>query len=100
MDSLIRQMHDIDNQLSKLNSRSRELRQKKQQARARLQTLMEKRGIEEYKGYRVTTLQPKSRPRKKQAEKKRDAIALFTQIGAPDPNGLWDQLQYAMKSTS
>lgn len=92
-DAYVRQIEILDRELAKLNSRTRDLRQKRANSKEKLSKWMERHALEEYQGYKREKLVPKKIVRKKAKEKERDAIKLFEDLGAPNPRELWLELK-------
>ena len=97
-DGYITQLASINDTLKRLTSKVKDLKRQKKDIEERLRRWMEKNGYEECEGYKLTKLQPKPKaPRKKKADKKRDAIQLFADIGIDDPDELYEKLRETEK---
>jgi hypothetical protein len=93
-DACIRQIRDIDEALSRLNPQVRELREKKKAAQERLYKWMVSHHLETFEGVSRKKIAPRPKiVRKKEAEKKRDAIQLFQSVGVNDPGELWEEFK-------
>lgn len=86
----VRQIKDIDEALKRLNAQTKQLRAQKLTAKTRLYEWMKKREYDEYEGYKLAKIAPKPKiPRKKAKDKKADALRLFAEAGANDPEELY-----------
>ena len=95
--SYVREINSIDVALKRYNSIVGDLRKKKALAKGRLHNWMTNHDITEYEGFKISSLQSKRQPIKKKAEKKKDAIKLFSEIGIDDVEGFWEMFQDTQK---
>lgn len=100
MDSAIVEINALNAELSRIAQRVKVLKEQRRKAEDRLVRGMKAHGIEEYKSFQLSKLDPTMRPvRKKAAEKKRAALVMFSNEGVDDPESMWRKLQVAMKPT-
>jgi hypothetical protein len=97
-DAYVRQLKDLSDALARLNSQTKDIREKQKQTKARFAEWMERKEIEEYQGYKLSKIKPKPRiPIKPKERRKNDAIRLFSEIGVTDPQDLWDRYQQTQR---
>lgn len=97
-DSYIRNLKEIGDSIKRHNSQLKILRDKKKATEQRLYTYMTKNNLEEYGGIKASKIAPKEKKLvKKKAEKKNDAIALFTEVGITDAETFWEAFQDTQK---
>lgn len=94
-DGYVHEIKSLRKEIKRLNGSLKVLRDQKNLTEGRLYQYMKKNGIERLDGITINSIRPHSEqlPRKKKAEKKRDAVELFQQIGVSDPEGLWVEFQ-------
>ncbi len=96
--SYVRQIKECDNAIKRLNRQSKDARTKKKLAQQHLAKWMEKNNVDTYEGISFKKIAPKPPSKRKPAkQKKLDAIRLFADIGANDPEGLWEDFQRTQK---
>ena len=97
-DSYVRQVQSIDESLTRLNHKVKELRKKKKEAEERLYVWMQRNGHEKYDKYTIQKLQPKPKSKRKpKKEKRQDAIKLFSDIGIDDPESFLQEFERTQK---
>lgn len=86
-------------EISRTNKRLNELRKQKREDGEALAEYMENRGLTEFQGIKLKSIKPKARRKAKpKSERKKDAIAFFTKLGANNPNDLWEQFQVTQQN--
>ena len=95
-DGYIREISSLSKEIRRINAQLLRLRAQKRQAESHLLQYMMSRNMEEYSGITQESLRP--RRRKKAAERKRDGIDYFTQLGVGDPEYAWKELQSRLKT--
>lgn len=94
MTSYVREINSIDEEIKRLNTRLKTLRQQKKTAQGHLYEYMNNKNIEKIENFTLKKLEPKPpKPKKKKAEKMRDAIILCSQHGIDDPEEFYKQFQ-------
>jgi hypothetical protein len=97
-DAYIREIESINDALKRLNTHAKTLREKKKVTTNHLYSWMKNHDIDEYNGIKIEKIKPKEKKfRKKEKDKKEDAIRLFTEIGIPDPEGFWSEFRETQK---
>lgn len=97
-ESYVRNLKNIDTSIKRYADQLKELKEKRKLTQQRLYAYMKKNGLEKYQGYELKKLEPKQKtPTKKKADKKRDAIQLFHNVGFDDPEALWNAFQDTQK---
>lgn len=97
-ESYVRNLKSIGDSIKRYSSQLKELKEKKKLAEQRLYNYMNRNNLEEYGGYKKAKLAPKERkPVKKPAEKKSDAMKLFSDTGISDPELFWEAFQSTQK---
>jgi len=97
-DAYVRNLKDIGDAIKRHNAQLKILKSKKQESEKRLYIYMSKNNIDEYRGYKASKLAPKEKkPIKNKAEKKMDAIRLFSDTGINDPETFWEMFQNTQK---
>ena len=90
----IRQIKSIDEAIKRLNSQLKDLRKQKAISQTRLYEYMRRNNMEETGGVKLKKITPKPKMmRKKEKEKKEDAVHYFESLGLNDPEGTWDRLR-------
>jgi len=98
--SYVRNLTSINDSIKRHNQQLKILRAKKMDAQRRLHTYMVRNNLADFEGYNQTKIAPKVKlPVKKKADKKADAIRLFTDVGISDPEILLDAFQRTQKYT-
>ncbi len=98
MDSYARNLKNIEESIKRHNAQLKDLRVKKIAAEERLRNIMQRRGVNEYEGYKLDKLGPKPKKSvKKKAEKKADAVKLFREANIDNPELFWDMFQDTQK---
>jgi hypothetical protein len=97
-DSYLRELESIKAALKRNNAQAKILRTKKKTAEERLYNYMVRHHIEEVDGYKLEKIAPKPKiPRKKESEKREDAIRFFSQNGIPDPLAFFEEFKSTQK---
>ena len=95
----IRQIKSIDDTLKRLNAETKSLRKQKKVSQERLYSWMIKRNVEEYEGFKIEKLAPKPKARrKKEKDKREDALRLFGEVGINDPDAFWESFKATQKA--
>ena len=91
----IREIKSLRKEIKRMNDHLKALRDQKKIAEDRLYRYMKKNDIEKLDGVTIKSIKSQNEkiPRKKKSEKKRDAIELFKEIGAADPERFWIDFQ-------
>jgi hypothetical protein len=95
MSSYAREIKSIDGELKRLNARLKQLRAQKRAAQDHLYTYMVSHKVDNLNGITLKQCAP-PKPRAKQkpkAQRKADAVGALSEIGVPDPDGLYDTLE-------
>jgi seryl-tRNA synthetase len=88
--SYVSKINSIDEALKRANTHIKTLKTEKKQAQERLYKYMVSKKLEEYEGVTLKKIAPKQKVvRKKENEKKQDAMKLFSDIGVDDPETLY-----------
>jgi hypothetical protein len=95
----IKSLESVAADIKKQNKYLKELREQRKRYELEIAEWMERHDYQEYEGLKLSKLKPKKIVRKKQKEKKDDAIKLFEDIGIIDPERLWHALQKTQKNT-
>jgi hypothetical protein len=97
-DAYIRNLKDMGDSIKRHNAQLKILKDKKKATESRLYSYMIRNNLEEYGGYKAAKLAPKIKnPIKKKAEKKSDAMRLFSDTGITDPESFWEAFQSTQK---
>lgn len=97
-DGDVREINSIKEELKRINQRAKLLRTQKKEAESRLYRYMLRNDLEKYEGITLKSIEPKQpRPRKPVKAKKKDALALFYEVGIPDPDSFWEEFQQTQK---
>jgi len=97
-DAYVSKIKTLDETIKRYNKLLKKLREQKKESQGHLYAYMVRRSLDEYKGIKLAKIAPKEAPiRKKQKDKKNDAIQLFNEIGIPDPEGFWHDFQETQK---
>lgn len=97
-DSYVKEIQSIKEELKRINSHAKKLREQKKAAEKRLYQYMKNNDLPKYEGITIKSITPKeAKPRKPAKAKKSDAINLFYQIGVPDPESFWDEFQQTQR---
>jgi hypothetical protein len=98
MEADIRKLQSINDALKRNKEHGKKMRNEKRIVSERLYKTMKRHGFEEYGGIKIKNIEPKPKAvRKKLKHKKSDAVALFSQVGIPDPEGFWMEFQETQK---
>lgn len=96
--SYVREIKSIKDELKRMQAKSKSLKEQKKKAETRLYHYMKNQNLEKFEGVSIKSITPKDRTfNKKASEKKHDAIKLLSEIGVPDPEGLWEELKKTQK---
>jgi len=89
------EIESLKSEISRLREHMRRLTAQKKKAEHNLYNHMERTGLDKVGRITKKSIAPKNppKPRKKKADKQRDAIQLFYETGIPDPEAFWDELQ-------
>lgn len=99
MTSYINEIKSIDKELKRISVHTSNLRIRKKEIEQNLYNYMKDHNINELEGVKITKLCSK-KIRKKPSEKKRDALALFREVGIPNPDEFWDSFISTQKVIS
>lgn len=99
MDSIIRNLNGLNNTIKRYSSMIKDLKVKKKDFEGKLFQTMTRKGLNEYNGYKLEKLNHKQKiPRKKNADKKADALKLFREVGIDNPELFWTAFQDTQKN--
>jgi hypothetical protein len=100
MTSYVREIKSIVQEIKRLNDTAKRLKTQKLEKEGYLYQYMKDRGMTEIEGIKIGKICPKNEKikRKKQSEKRDDALKLFRQVGVDDPESLWNRLEETRKS--
>ena len=94
----VKKLADLSSALTRLNTQAKDVRKKQGETRAQLAQWMERNGLEDYQGYKLSKIKPRPKiKRKPPKERKLDTLRIFSEIGVPDPDELWNRLQDVQK---
>nr|QBK87092.1 MAG: uncharacterized protein LCMAC103_04360 [Marseillevirus LCMAC103] len=94
----IAEINNIEARKRVLRKEIKALTERARRPKQALHEFMTRNGYGQYGGVKLTKVAPGvRRPRKRPADKKADAIALFHDIGIPDPRAFYDQFQRTQK---
>lgn len=102
----LKEINSIDNELRRLNTRSKTLRSQKMRAMTGLYTYMKSHNLEKVgEGKSAITIEKcksqsihrTKRKAKPKARKREDAIGLFRNIGIPDPETFYSEFEKTQK---
>lgn len=97
-DSYIREINSLDDEIKRLNSKLKALREQKRSKQDLLYKYMTKNHIDKYGGITAKSIRPRENfPRKPESEKKSDAITLFTQLGIENPEEVYKEFKLTQK---
>lgn len=95
------EINSINDELSRIAQRSKELRAQKKVAETRLADYMESRGLEEFQGIKLAKIRPAKRMMGKilpKPKRRAMAINILAEQGIPDAVALWEQLEEIQKA--
>jgi predicted nuclease with TOPRIM domain len=96
--SIAQEIKRIRKELKRLGDRAKELREQKQKSEERLYNIMKRNDLKDVEGIKRSTIAPKVRTkRKKESDKKRDAVNLFNEVGITDTEWFWNRLKETQK---
>lgn len=97
--SYVRQIESLNKEIKRLNSVVKKLRSQRSTIELHLYNTMEKNHIEEVGKYKLEKLKPKEKvKRKSKKQQKKEAISLFYEIGVPDPETIYEELERRKKN--
>jgi len=89
-ESYIQEMDSIAKELKRMNNRAKILREQKKAAQLRLYNYMKSNKIDRYGDITIQSITPKpKKTRKPKSQQKEEAIVLFSQAGARNPEELY-----------
>lgn len=89
-----RRIQKIDAEIKRLQARIKELRGEREKAAVMVVKAMDRTGVDEIEGVKRARVTPKQRaPLKPKKARDRDALALLSQIGVPNPERTWANLR-------
>lgn len=95
---LVNKIQLLDETSSRLNQKCRDIREKKKFYSEELYKWMVKNDISEYESIKIKKVCPKPKiKKKKNQDKKKDAIKYFGSIGISDPETVWIEFQQTQK---
>jgi len=93
MSSFVAEINSLEKELKRIGTLSKQLKLQKKTAEGNLYNYMCSLGIETYENYSLAKLKPKEKKKRmSRKEKRNNFIQLMTEIGAPDPYSLWNEL--------
>jgi len=99
-ESYVKEINSISDELKRLNKRAKYLREQKQKTQTNLYNYMKNHNIERYGDVTKDSLAPKPKSiRKPAAQKKEEAVVLFSQAGVRNPEDLYQRFLQSQKST-
>lgn len=100
-DSYVRECDNLTKEIKRMNDVLKKLRDQRSTAQLRLYEYMRRHNLEKYGTYTLKSVTPRSKvPRKKEAEKRADAIELFRSKNIENPEELFDQFKQTQKYIS
>lgn len=94
----IKSLDSVTIDIKRQNKYLKELREQKKKYEVEIVEWMERHGLREYNGIKLEKIKPKKIVRKKQSEKRADAIRLFEEVGIQDAERLWFDLQKTQRA--
>lgn len=96
--SYVSQINRLNKEIQRLNKRIRDLRAERRRHESHLLSYLESTGGERAGNFTVKSLRTRlgkgpTRTRKKETEKRRDAIALFREVGVPNPETFYKEFK-------
>lgn len=92
------EISSIQKEMKRLQSQIKNLREQKKNAESHLYKYMSSTGINKIQTITIKSITPKEKViRKKKADKVRDAIQLFEDIGVPDPERFYQDFLETQK---
>ena len=100
-DSYVRECDNLTKEIKRVNEVLKKLREQRSTAQTRLYEYMKRHNLEKYKTYTLKSVTPRSKvPRKKEAEKRADAIELLKSKNIQNPEELFEELKATQKYNS
>lgn len=94
----VRRLKNLDESIKRLTAQLKDLRKQRVTYQTALYQYMKKSNVEEVEGYKLAKIAPKPKMvRKKDKDKKQDAVCYFTSLGLNDPEGAWERLKEMQK---
>ena len=95
------ELRAVELQLTELNTKVKNARARKKELQYKLYDYMKKNKVEEIEGYSIDKIKPRTpKPKEKKKPKtqqRKDAIALFRQVGILNPESLYDEFEMTTK---
>jgi hypothetical protein len=89
-----RRIQKIDAEIKRLQTRIKELRVERDKSAAMVLKAMDRTGVDTIEGIKRARVTPKKRaPLKPKKARERDALAVLSQIGVPNPERAWASLR-------
>lgn len=100
MDGIIYQIEHINKEIKNLLKRVKTLRIEKNKQEIFLVKAMKTFNVQEYKGFKLSKLDPTRKPKRKKPAEKRDAMMrILRDEGIEDPAGVLTKIKIATKPT-
>lgn len=95
----VKTLKSCEDAIKRTNEHLKSLRAQHKTTQERLYKYMNSHNLTEFEGIKIQKIKPKEKtPRKKESEKKNDAIQLFSEIGAENPEELWKRVKEIHKA--
>ena len=100
-DSYVREIDSLTTEIKRLNERLKQLRKQKKGTEGHLYNYMTRQNIEKYGNVTRKSITPREKKsRKPDTVKRQDAIALFREVGIPNPEEFWEEFKSTQKYES
>lgn len=97
-EAYVKEIRGLDSSIKKLNSEKNKLQARKKELEGYLYEYMRSRNLEEVDGITIKKVKPKPPTIKKKAkEKKEETLELYRNIGIPDPDEFYSQVEKIRK---
>lgn len=99
MSAYASEIHSINSELKRMNTKSKKLREQKKKASLGLYNYMVKNHLDEYSGIKLSSIEPKQKKQtKSKNRKKEDAIVALCQLGVRNPEEIYQTILEAQKN--
>lgn len=96
-ESYVREINSIDQELKRMNTKTKKLRNQKKAKEKLLYQYMVKNKLEVYQGIKISSIQPKIK-RKTEKEKRAESIEMFRKAGIPNPEQFYEEYKKQMRA--
>ena len=100
-ESYAAEIERLDDEIKRLNTRVKNLKEQRKERRTLLYNHMEKNGIQKCKKITINSVRPKEQTKRKpESQKKQDAILLFQEVGIENPEKFYQDFKETQKYKS